>query len=233
MTAGTFLIWQVEAGIPEDDPRNPATIADLVGDNVGDCAGRGADLFESISAEIIGAMLLGGSLASARRLSDEVALSFMTFPLIIHSFDMLVSTVGVLSIKVKKSGNLVLTEGPGGAPAASDSSFNDLEGLSHEKSDLLEQYGGTAQNSASALEDPLAVLKRGYAVALALSSVVVVFASHQLLATEQHPDAWWRFACCGLIGLCNALTFLQLAQCVEITVDFVSRRGWLMTALLP
>lgn len=90
-------------GIPEDDPRNPAVIADLVGDNVGDCAGRGADLFESISAEIIGAMLLGGTLASAQRLPDDVTMNFMTFPLLIHSFDMLVSTAGVLSIRVKKS----------------------------------------------------------------------------------------------------------------------------------
>ena len=133
---GADLVGKVEVGIPEDDPRNPAVIADLVGDNVGDCAGRGADLFESISAEIIGAMLLGGSLAKTLGLDDATASNFMLFPLLIHSFDLIVSSVGVLSVHVKKSGNVILSE-TGSAKKNEGSSF-DVEG--GEKSSLLDNY---------------------------------------------------------------------------------------------
>jgi K(+)-stimulated pyrophosphate-energized sodium pump len=100
---GADLVGKVEAGIPEDDPRNPAVIADLVGDNVGDCAGRGADLFESISAENIGAMILAASLYEANpgRLSN--VLGVLLFPLVVGAFGILASIVGVLSVKTDDS----------------------------------------------------------------------------------------------------------------------------------
>jgi len=98
---GADLIGKVENSIPEDDPRNPATIADLVGDNVGDCAGQCADLFESISAEILSAMILGGSMANHAGLDFETKSGFILFPLIVHSLDLLVSTIGVFFVYTK------------------------------------------------------------------------------------------------------------------------------------
>ncbi|HEX9304350.1 MAG TPA: sodium-translocating pyrophosphatase [Thermoanaerobaculia bacterium] len=103
---GADLVGKVEAGIPEDDPRNPAVIADLVGDNVGDCAGRGADLFESTAAENIGAMILGATLAAA---SERAGMSFaagivgvMLFPLVARAFGLLASIVGIFFVHTRE-----------------------------------------------------------------------------------------------------------------------------------
>jgi K(+)-stimulated pyrophosphate-energized sodium pump len=97
---GADIVGKVESGIPEDDPRNPAVIADLVGDNVGDCAGRGADLFESTAAENIGAMILG---IAAYLATGEIA--WILFPLCVRGFGMLASMIGVLFVKAKENEN--------------------------------------------------------------------------------------------------------------------------------
>ena len=101
---GADLVGKVEAGIPEDDPRNPAVIADLVGDNVGDCAGRGADLFESTAAENIGAMILGAVMAAQFPLANPAwVLGVMLFPLVARAFGIIASVVGIMAVKVKEN----------------------------------------------------------------------------------------------------------------------------------
>jgi K(+)-stimulated pyrophosphate-energized sodium pump len=90
---GADLVGKVEAGIPEDDPRNAAVVADLVGDNVGDCAGRGADLFESMSAENIGAMILGVAIYTV---TGDIA--WIMFPLVLRSFGVFATIIGLSSV---------------------------------------------------------------------------------------------------------------------------------------
>jgi len=97
---GADLVGKVEAGIPEDDPRNAAVIADLVGDNVGDCAGRGADLFESTAAENIGAMILG---IIAYLATGNIA--WILFPLVVRAFGLIASMIGVLVVRAKEEEN--------------------------------------------------------------------------------------------------------------------------------
>ncbi len=95
---GADLVGKVEAGIPEDDPRNPAVIADNVGDNVGDSAGRGADLFESATGENIGGMIIGGLISIATG-----NLIFLIFPLIARALGIFATLVGMPFVKLNAS----------------------------------------------------------------------------------------------------------------------------------
>ena len=96
---GADLVGKVEAGIPEDDPRNPATIADNVGDNVGDVAGMGADLYESYCGSILATAALG---AAAFRLEPEVQFNAILAPMLIAAFGVVLSLLGIFLVKTKE-----------------------------------------------------------------------------------------------------------------------------------
>ena len=96
---GADLVGKVEAGIPEDDPRNPATIADNVGDNVGDVAGMGADLYESYCGSILATAALG---AAAFRMEPDAQFNAILAPMLIAAFGVILSLLGIFLVKTKE-----------------------------------------------------------------------------------------------------------------------------------
>jgi Na+/H+-translocating membrane pyrophosphatase len=212
---GADLVGKVEKNIPEDDVRNPAVIADLVGDNVGDCAGRGSDLFESISAENLGVMILSGSLCANAYPQISTPISYIVFPLIVHVCGMIGSWIGIFFVRVRDLSEIQAKK--------SEDEYSLLGQLTVEEpsGDQLLDTGENAQTEDSSgsredradlkladLDNPMAALNVGFVISSLITTLLFVLACVWLLRTPQYPAAWYHFCFCGLIGIATSWAFV-------------------------
>ena len=217
--------------MPEDDPRNAGVIADLVGDNVGDCAGRGADLFESTVAENIGAMILGVAIF---KVTNNI--NFIFFPLVVRSFGLLASIVGLMMVSppefLRKRRNQTLPASvaaieanPGSA--AQPTEFSEIAGESTSTVGVYPMPTATTTVATTTPvetepsfiekmvdyvrfhdgEEPMNPLFRGYAVS-AILSVVGMF----LCCIFMLGDAWFWLFLAGIVGIVAAVAFVLITM---------------------
>jgi Na+/H+-translocating membrane pyrophosphatase len=211
---GADLVGKVEKDIPEDDVRNPAVIADLVGDNVGDCAGRGADLFESISAENIGVMILAGTLASNAYPQISTPISYIVFPLVVHVCGMIGTWIGIFFVRVREVRDTARNHDEYrlfDEEQRSDSHHD-------EENHIGSPYTTTIHSdeiepdlhhlSSEDLDDPMMALNRGYAVSTVITTGLFIAVCYWMLYTPHYPDAWWKYCICGLVGIVTSYAFV-------------------------
>jgi len=207
---GADLVGKVESNIPEDDIRNPAVIADLVGDNVGDCAGRGSDLFESISAENIGVMILAGSLCANASPQISSPISYIIFPLIVHLCGMVGSWIGIFFVRVRDVSDIRARKNEDEFSLLSVQ-HDDNEDSNADHSDQSEHSDVAPERSdlkLQDLDDPMVALNFGYAISSLITTVLFVGVCAWLLYSPQFPSAWFYYALCGIIGILTSWAFV-------------------------
>eukprot|EP00823_Brevimastigomonas_motovehiculus_P010046 TRINITY_DN9_c0_g1_i3.p1 TRINITY_DN9_c0_g1~~TRINITY_DN9_c0_g1_i3.p1 ORF type:complete len:800 (-),score=288.90 TRINITY_DN9_c0_g1_i3:337-2736(-) len=225
---GADIIGKVEKDLPEDDSRNPAVVADLVGDNVGDCAGRGADLFESTAAENIGAMILGATVANGAGIETA---GFVLYPLMLRAVGMIASMIAILLVysKPQAGGSIEGLSFSNSHFPSDDQSTNSLSTIQTSSPSTASASSSSSSSAAattatiSALpqttprqhdneEDPMKALMRGYLYCLAIATVLMIIVTRILLYTDLATKAWLAYCGCGFIGILLSWAFVLITD---------------------
>lgn len=220
---GADLVGKVEAGIPEDDPRNPATIADNVGDNVGDVAGMGADLFESYVGSIIGSMVLGAAAGS---------IELVILPLLIAGAGIIISIIGTFFVRTKEGGNpqTALNVGTLGAGIImAILTYPIVVNFAPQTFELL----GTTYNAAGIFWATIAGLVAGYAIGM----LTEYYTAENRCPAQKIADASETGAATNIIAgletgmLSTALPIICLAAAILVAYYFAGLYGIAIAAL--